>query len=153
LLFLENGYWRDHLALSWDLRTLKGREKIVEYLDSSHPRISVEIDRSSAFRRPQIAALDGIGEPQGIQFFINFVTHTGSGRGVFRLVNGKDDRWQILSLFTGLDSIETVIEPLGPNRSNGRCHGTTADAKYWQDYRKEQVNFAGSDPAVLIVGE
>ena len=56
-LFLDddNCYWRDHLALSWDLRTLKGRAKIASFLGSgngvSELKMSVEVDSSSARSR------------------------------------------------------------------------------------------------------
>jgi hypothetical protein len=31
-LFLPNAFWRDHLCLTWDFHTIKGAEKIKEFL-------------------------------------------------------------------------------------------------------------------------
>src|SRR6187431_2757849 len=35
-LFVEDGFWRDHLALSWALRTIKGRANIRTFLEAQH---------------------------------------------------------------------------------------------------------------------
>ncbi|KAJ6010310.1 Dimethylaniline monooxygenase (N-oxide forming) [Penicillium sp. IBT 35674x] len=151
-LFLEDGYWRDHLAISWDLRTLKRRNKIRQYLDGGHQILSLGIDRTSAFRRPQLAPLDGISDPKGIQFFIRFATELGSGRGAIRLVHNKNGAWRILSLFTSLEAIKGCEEPLGVRRSKGTRHDSTRNGKNWRDMREEQMNFTSQDPTVLIIG-
>src|SRR5690348_16329307 len=31
-LFLADCYWRDHLAMSWDFHTMKGREKVFQFI-------------------------------------------------------------------------------------------------------------------------
>ena len=85
-LFVENGYWRDHLALSWDFRTLKGRDKVVSFLQDNLCLTKVELDTSSDWRSPHIVAFDGAGTVKGIQFYTHFTTKVGAGRGVGRLV-------------------------------------------------------------------
>jgi hypothetical protein len=151
LLFLEGGYWRDHLAICWDLHTLKGRENISKYLTTGNRLLSLEIDESSAFRAPRIGPLDGVGDSEGIQFFIRFSTITGSGRGVVRLVYSAG-AWQILSLFTALQTLIGCEEPLGSHRPRGSDHQTTPGAQNWQDKRNAQQNFTERDPTVLIIG-
>jgi hypothetical protein len=51
-LFLQdNSYWRDHLALSWEFRTVKGRSKIQTFLGGSPLHLQkVTADSSGGFR-------------------------------------------------------------------------------------------------------
>jgi hypothetical protein len=81
-LFLPGGYWRDHLALSWDLHTLKGREQIQTFLDGESRLTNVEIDSSTPFRAAHFGPIDGFGDVNGIEFFIKLETEIGRGRGV-----------------------------------------------------------------------
>ncbi len=82
-LFVDGGncYWRDHAALSWDLRTLKGADKIAAFLRSSPLRasLSFEVDRSSEFRKPHQANLDCDGGRQGHRV-LRHICHERRGR-------------------------------------------------------------------------
>jgi hypothetical protein len=83
-LFGDNSFWRDHLALSWQLRTVQGHEAIMKFLEKCSGsrdglRLQkISIDRSTAVRAPKVWALDGAGEVQGIQFFFKAETAHGS---------------------------------------------------------------------------
>jgi hypothetical protein len=151
--FLNDGYWRDHLAISWDIRTLKGRGEISNYLRKGHQLTSLEIDVSSAFREPRIGPLDGIGDTEGIQFFIKFTTELGRGQGMVRLSCDSEGAWQILSLFTGLRTLNGCNEPLGFQRARGSDHRPVPDAQNWKDRRNLQEEFTETNPDVLIIGE
>lgn len=151
-LFVEDGYWRDHLAISWSLRTLKGRNNIVEFLTQQCPLTKVELDTSSEFRKPRVVGFAPAGDSKGINFFTKFTTQHGSGRGVVRLVD-QGGEWKIWTFYTALDEISGHQEPIGPNRPDGVKHGATPGRKNWLDRRQDEENFTGTEPDVLIIGK
>lgn len=151
-LFLEDGYWRDHLGISWDLRTQKGPKKIAEFLADGCPLEKIEIDRSSSYRAPQLGAFDGTGDVKGIQFFFNFSSKDGAGQGVARLAE-RDGQWKIFTFFTVLRDIKGHEEAVGPRRTKGVEHGGKPDRKNWLERRKAEVDFENKEPTVLILGK
>ncbi|KAF2107969.1 hypothetical protein BDV96DRAFT_531419 [Lophiotrema nucula] len=152
-LFLdENSYWRDHLALSWDLRTLKGRKSIWEYLQGSKtPVTKIEVDASAANRAPAVGPIDAYGDVQGIQFYITFETEIGRGRGTVRLAEA-DGEWKIFTLATHLGELKGFEESVGKRRTKGVQHGGNPDRKNWRETREADAEFEGSEPKVLILG-
>ncbi|KAI1496937.1 hypothetical protein F5X99DRAFT_398684 [Biscogniauxia marginata] len=150
-LFLENGYLRDHLSLTWDLRTLKGRDKIVSFLDGGHHLVKLDIDNSSPNHGPRVASMRYDASVKGIQFFTIVTTKYGSGRGFVRLVPDAG-QWKIWTLFTSLDELTGHEEPLGPNRAKGVQHGAQIERRNWLDRRTAEYNFGNRDPDVLVIG-
>lgn len=157
-LFVDQGYWRDHLALTWEFRTVQGTQEITSLLqDSSKSKDGfrlkeVTIDTSSAGRAPKVAALDGEGEVPGVQFFITFKTVIGSGNGVARLVN-DDGAWKFFSIYTALDEIDGHPELLGERRPKGVKHGEKRGPQNWAETRNQEITYQGeAQPAVIIIG-
>src|ERR1700761_2034700 len=152
-LFLEDGYWRDHLGLSWDYHTIKGKDNIANFLaQNGCPLTNLEIDRSSAYRSPQFGAFDGLGDVKGIQFFFNFTSKVGKGQGVARLAE-RDDQWKIFTFFTTLKDLVGYEEGTGLNRPRGVVHGGQMNRKNWSETRQDEFEFKDRDPVVLIVGK
>ncbi|GES63333.1 flavin-binding monooxygenase-like protein [Aspergillus terreus] len=149
-LFLEDGYWRDHLCLSWDLRTIKGQQNISRFLSDNDQLVKVEIDRSSAFRAPNVGPIDAF-EVMGIQFFIVVTTLTGKGTGVVRLAE-EGDEWKIFTFYTLLIELKGHEEVVCHRRPKGVQDGTHLDRRNWRDRRIDEADFQGKDPAVLIIG-
>jgi hypothetical protein len=150
-LFLENGYWRDHLALSWDLHTLQGRGRIRAFLTEGARLTNIDIDTSTAFRAPHFGPIDGFGDVQGIEFFISVTNEIGTGRGVVRLAESHG-HWKIFTLFTALHELKGHEEPVYHRRSAGVEHGGKADRKNWLDRRVAESSFEETSPTVLILG-
>ncbi|KAL1876875.1 hypothetical protein VTK73DRAFT_9105 [Phialemonium thermophilum] len=151
-LFAEDGFWRDHLALSWDLRTVKGRDAIVARLEETGaPLTSVTIDTTSAWRAPRFNYFDGHDRFQGIQFCLKIDTHVGSGRGLVRLIDVQGT-WKVWTFYTVLTTLRGFEEPVGPRRPKGVQHGANPGRKNWLDRRIEETNFENGSPAVLIIG-
>ncbi|KAF2787115.1 FAD/NAD(P)-binding domain-containing protein [Melanomma pulvis-pyrius CBS 109.77] len=152
-LFLsDKSYWRDHLALTWDLRTVKGAGSIVEYVKAtSTPITRVEIDSSSAYRAPGFKPIDAWGDVTGIQFFITFETEVGRGRGVVSLA-WQDPEWQIFTISTVLTELKGFEEATGKKRTRGVQHGGNPERKNWRETREADAEFEGSEPRVLIIG-
>ena len=152
-LFAEGGYWRDHLCLSWDLRTAKGRDKIKTILnETSCPITSIAVDTSSPFRSPQVVPLSVTGDVQCLQFFINVTTELGSGQGVVRM-SGDQGTWGIYTFFTTLRELSGHESATGTRRSVGVDHGSALKAENWKDQRNKEFNMEERDPTVLILGK
>jgi hypothetical protein len=152
-LFLEDSYFRDHLALTWKLRTVKGPENIREYLRTArNPLIKVQLDKSSAFRSPANAPIDAWGDVHGIQFFISFETEIGEGLGTVRLAETKEGEWKIFTFAIALREFKASPEPVNHRRTKGVEHGGNPERKTWLETREAEKEFAGVEPTVLIIG-
>ncbi|KAI0409490.1 hypothetical protein F4802DRAFT_593135 [Xylaria palmicola] len=149
-LFVEAGYWRDQLALTWDLRTAKGSEAIVNLLQEGHHLVSINLDTSLP-DPAGIADLRYDGSVRGIQFFTTVTTQFGSGRGLVRLIQDSGV-WKIWTLFTVLEKLNGYEEALGSNRASGVQHGARAGRKNWVERREAESSFQDSNPDVLIIG-
>ncbi|KAJ4368433.1 hypothetical protein N0V83_006790 [Neocucurbitaria cava] len=150
-IFLKDkSYWRDHLALTWDLRTSKGSDKVKSYLDSSKVQLTkVELDKSSAFRAPKFGPIDAWGDVKGISFFVKFETDVGRGEGIANLAE-ESGEWKFFTLFTVLKELKGYEEPVSRRRTRGVKHGGDPNRKNWKERReaeKEEV-----DPKVFIIG-
>lgn len=150
-LFVDNGYWRDRLGLTWDFRTAKGKERIVNFLQNNHHLVSVDIDQTPPNYGPKTVDLRYDGSVRGIRFFTTVTTQFGSGSGVAHLVQ-ESGRWKIWAFFTSMEKLKDHAEATGPNRSHGVVHGARAGRKNWLDRRQAELNFEDSEPDVLIVG-
>jgi hypothetical protein len=155
-LFLENSYWRDHLCLSWDLRTFHGPAKINSFL-AAHPKgiriKSVGIDESRS-GSVVVAPVDFYGDVEGVQIALTVSTDVGSGRGVAKLVKDETDgQWKVFTLYTALESLTGHEEKVGSRRPNGVTHGAEKGRRSWKERRDaEQECGVGEEPIVLIIG-
>ncbi|KAJ5759075.1 hypothetical protein N7520_006231 [Penicillium odoratum] len=150
-LFIDNSYWRDHLCLSWEFRTLKGAEALSKFVTKSASAIKFDIDYSSPFTAPHNGPIDAFGEVNGIEFFAKITTGFGNGRGIVRLAQ-QGEEWKIFTVFTTLAEITSHEEVVNGRRPVGVQHGAQQGRKNWQDRRTANEDFEEKDPAVLIVG-
>ncbi|OJA11571.1 hypothetical protein AZE42_07113 [Rhizopogon vesiculosus] len=99
-LFLEDGFWKDVIALTWDLRTFEGRNDITKLLDA---RLAV-----TSFREIRLLE-EPLCEPElrklfpdlaWVRFCFGFITMHGKGTGVVYLVPLPDSTWKAYSLGT-----------------------------------------------------
>jgi cation diffusion facilitator CzcD-associated flavoprotein CzcO len=148
-LFHENGFWRDHLALSWDLRTFKGRDAILSCLEHDCRMSRFDIDDTSAFRAPQHSSFDTLCQMTTIQFYHKFTTKFGIGRGIARLIE-VDGNWKIWTMFTSLEELTGFESLIKTRRAIG--HEQLVNGKNWWDSRKEEISFKINEPTVLIIG-
>ena len=142
-LFREDGYWRDIVAFTWNIRTMEGREAIRAMLGSQLPAIA-----------PQGLALDPretaeAGEQGSIEGWITFETATGRGTGHVRVKDGLI--WTLLTCLTELAGFE---EPTGPRRPMGAEHGYGQKRATWKEQRAAEAAALGTttQPYALIVG-
>ncbi|PYH88769.1 FAD/NAD(P)-binding domain-containing protein [Aspergillus ellipticus CBS 707.79] len=149
--FLEDGFWRDHLCLTWDFHTAKGRDSISALLESGRLPTKVEIDRSTPMRAPHVGPIDAFGQVTGVEFFITVSSAIIDGRGIVRLAE-KDGDWKVLSFFTSLVGLTDHAEAVNQHRPAGVKHGANPERTNWQDKRTAELNVEGKSPAVLIIG-
>ena len=157
-LFIETGYWRDHLALTWEFRTAQGHGPILQLLQRAAGSkdgfrlVKVEVDGSAPHRAPKVQALDPQRTVPGVHFFIRIETVVGRGVGVVHAVE-DNGTWKLFTLYTSLRELKGHEERTYKRRPVGVAHGGIPGRMNWAERRKLEVNFGdGSEPAVFIVG-
>ena len=135
-LFLENGFWRDLVAFTWNIRTCEGRAEIQAMLAATLARTKPDkfVLRTS--------------DAEGSWF--SFETEVGRGIGHLRL---EDDKcWTLL---TTLQELKGFEEKAGRTRDTGVEHGVIAGRKTWLERKLlNQAELASGErqPYVVIVG-
>ncbi|KAF4978552.1 hypothetical protein FZEAL_5085 [Fusarium zealandicum] len=156
--FTQEGYWRDHLALSWAFRTVQGPSNILEFLTSCADskdgfRLKkISIDTSSTVRAPNVVPIEGSAEILGVKFFFLVETSIGSGQGLAHIVEDNGE-WKIFTFYTRIDELKGGEEAINERRPRGVEHGGKPGRKNWAERRAQAADFEdGSEPAVLIIG-
>ena len=109
-LFLDDGFWKDHLALTWDFRTIEGRDAIRNLLDHRlAPTGLVDLRLShEPFQAPEIQKL--FPDLVVLRFNFEFGTKVGKGTGVFYLVPTPGAKWKAYTLYTTLHALNDFPE-------------------------------------------
>jgi hypothetical protein len=158
-LFHSDSYWRDHVALQWDFRTIQSASKITSFLQEFQPvcqlsKLSLQAEGKYV---PHINTPEK-GAP-GIDFvasMFHFETKFGKGSGILRLtLDDSGTQWKAYVVYTSLQELKGAEEPLGPKRvygtldsmPNGSAGGT------WKERREKTLKLeGGQQPTVLIIG-
>jgi putative flavoprotein involved in K+ transport len=151
-LFHADSYWRDVLALSWRIKTLNGRDAILQALpsearDAAPHGLALAADRAP----PRWVTRAGTAS---IEAIFKFETAQGRGFGMLRLIpdatNG--DRLKAWTLLTALDELKGFEEPIGTRRPRGQAYSRDFRGPNWLDQRNAANAYADRDPTVLAVG-
>ncbi|MGX4774268.1 flavin-containing monooxygenase [Bradyrhizobium guangdongense] len=151
-LFLAESFWRDALALSWNLQTLAGRETIVRALGTLAPMAVPARLRISANRAaPRWVRRAGTNT---IEAIFSFETAIGRGSGIVRLAPDAADgnHLKAWTLLTALEELKGFEEQLGTSRPRGQAYSRDFRGPNWLDLRNAARNYADRDPVVLVVG-
>src|SRR5215472_14333842 len=110
-LFHPDSYWRDVLALSWNLQTVNGADAIVQELPALAGRAAprnFRIDPERAAPRRVTRA-----GTNAVEAIFRFETSQGRGSGILRLIPdaGDRDRLKAWTLLTALDELKGFEEP------------------------------------------
>src|SRR3954452_7572145 len=120
-LFLETSFWRDLVALTWNLTTVENPDGIRAMLDAT-----LAHSRPHGFRTTEPAT-----ETEGvIEAWIEFETGVGRGNGLLPLRDGK--AWTLL---TELYELKGHEERRADKRPKGTEHGAFRDRETWLDRR------------------
>ena len=128
-LFGEECYWRDFVALTWNIRTVEGRDGISSMLVAT-----------LAHARPHGFALTAPVTRNGdtIEAWFRFETATGRGKGHLRLRNGEG-----FTILTTLQELKGHEEKAGFTREKGIAHGVRRDRRTWTELRQEEQQELG----------
>jgi cation diffusion facilitator CzcD-associated flavoprotein CzcO len=151
-LFHPESYWRDVLALSWNLQTIGGADSIISELKARAVDAAPDgfkIDPARAAPRRVTRA----GTP-AIEAIFRFETAQGRGSGILRLFPDAADgnRLKAWTLLTALDELKGFEEALGRSRPRGQAYSRDFRGPNWLDLRREAAAYADRDPTVLVVG-
>jgi cation diffusion facilitator CzcD-associated flavoprotein CzcO len=151
-LFHPDSFWRDALALSWNLQTVNGADDILKHLAvlgrSAAPRqFRIDPDRAPP-RRVRRAGTEAI------EAIFKFETLQGRGSGILRLIGDAADNNSLKAwtLFTALDELKGFEETIGSARPRGQSYSRDFRGPNWLDQRKAANAYADRDPTVLVVG-
>ncbi len=140
-LFAEDGYWRDFVSFTWNLKTMEGRGAIADMLAATLPSA-----------RPSGWTLEGEATEAGgiTDGWIRFETAVGRGEGHLRL-NAEDKAWTLLTTQYELKGHE---ERKGPTREKGVQHGVQKHRQNWLERKQAEEAALGytQQPYVVIIG-
>ncbi len=139
-LFATTSFWRDLVALTWNITTAEGRDGIRDMLEHTLPTAQPADFRAT--ESPSQA--DGVTEA-----WLEFETKAGRGQGHLRLIDGH--AWTLLTTLTELKGHE---ERRGPARPKGAEHGVNPERETWLERRQNEAEELGytTQPEVLIIG-
>ena len=140
--FLDDGYWRDLLAFTWNIKTLESHQEISEMLQAQLQHI-----KATSF---SIAPNKPAGDENGLSAaWLTFETDEVRGYGHIRLAGDK-----IFSLFTSISELKGHAEALGSNRPFGTLHGADKNRVNWKDGLAQERQELGytTQPYALIIG-
>src|SRR3954462_3004786 len=151
-LFHPDSYWRDVLALSWNLQTINGADAILKELraraaKASPGNFAIDPDRAA----PRRVARAGTST---IEAIFKFETAEGRGNGILRLIPDAADgnRLKAWTLLTALDELKGFEEQLGVGRPRGNAYSRDFRGPNWLDLRKASNDYADRAPTVLVIG-
>ncbi|ADZ91355.1 NAD(P)-binding domain-containing protein [Marinomonas mediterranea] len=139
-LFEEDGYWRDLVAFTWNIKTLEGRTAIRDMINETVSHI-----------RPTNWQLDeDVTEKDGvIDAWITFDTAVAKGRAYLRLRDGL--AWTFL---TTMVELTDYPEKRNKRRPKGAEHGANKNRQTWLEKRQHEEMTLGytEQPYCLIIG-
>ena len=142
-LFVEDAFFRDILALTWDFRTFQGTQEIKRFLQD---RLSEPKPSSFKLKDEFLGLQQPFPDIAWIQAFFEFETLVGLCSGIFRLVPLSDGKWKAHAVFTNLENLKGFPEKTGPLRDANPNHGK------WAEKRRKEIEFVNEEPKVVIVG-
>ena len=139
-MFEEDGYWRDLVSLTWNIKTLEGRENIKAMLEATVPE---------AKPGPWRVEGDATSDNGVISSWLTFETAASRGKGQIRLRDGKC--WTLLTTMTELKGFE---EKKGASRVKGVQHGARPNRQNWLERKTLEAAELGTtkQPYCLIIG-
>jgi putative flavoprotein involved in K+ transport len=135
-LFAEDGFWRDLVSFTWNIKTVEGPAGVKDMLDHTVGQV-----KPRAFRATEPPA-----EAEGVtEAWIEFETEVGRGTGHLRLRDGK--AWTLLTSLSELKGHEE-------SRPQGVDHGAEPDRETWLENREREAAELGyeTQPYVVIIG-
>ncbi len=139
-LFVEDCFWRDLVAFTWNITTAEGRGGVRDLVEATAAR--TQASHWGIAEEP--AEADGITDA-----WLEFETAVGRGSGHVRLRDGK--AWTLLTTLTELKGHE---EQRNGRRPKGAEHGAHRNRETYADRREREARELGyeTQPYVLVIG-
>jgi putative flavoprotein involved in K+ transport len=141
-MFAKEGYWRDLVAFTWNIKTMEGRDQVRQMLADSLARVKP--------RDWRIAEGETATEAGGVlESWISFETEVARGYGLIRVKDGL-----IWTLLTTMAALKGHEEKSGFTRPLGARHGVNPGAKTWKELRDDETKKLGTEtqPYALVIG-
>ena len=139
-LFTETGYWRDLIALTWNIKTMEGRDAIGDMAAATLPNTHA-----------RNFAIDGdVTEADGVtDAWLTFETDAARGIGHLRLSGDE-----AITLLTTAQELKGHEEPTGRNRDMGVVHGAIEGRRNYAERRADEAANLGytEQPYTVIIG-
>jgi Pyridine nucleotide-disulphide oxidoreductase len=145
-LLRSDASWRDLLAVTGQMRTSDGLGEILALLENAW---SGPLDRELTMGRVTRADFARRYGVDVIEAFFDFTTQAGRGTGIVRLK--ADDPsgpsgWMLLTTLRSLDKLTSARPANHPDAIR------TGPVRTWPERRREEVEYAHRDPAVVVIG-
>src|SRR5262249_6108913 len=139
-LFHRDSHWRDVLALTWRITTIKGSDAILRELRELDQARPADFRRSANRAPARHVSREGI---RAIEAMFTFETATGRGSGVLRLTPdaGSGNTSRAWTLLTALDEIKGHEERLGSGRPSGKAYSRDFRGPNWLDVRNAAAEY------------
>lgn len=154
-LFHPESWWRDMLALDWDMRTAHTSAEIEDLLRKRQGQARLakfKLQDKGKFQPHWEQVVDRLSWVSSMFFF---ETAFGKGTGMLRLTqDGGDGVWKAYAVYTSLQELKGFEEPLGKRRPEGTTESMPGGLAggTWVERRERQKEFLDSEPTVLVVG-
>ena len=150
-LFLPDGYLRDLLALTWDLRTFSGRAAIAEALKDTLAARTIS-GLAQASQPPEVFERRRFG--QTVEVFFTFETDVAACRGHLRLLQSGDAArpWQAWTVATSLEDLKAYPERVGAQRPVAADPGHGGEPGSVLTAAERAARYRTEDPEVVVIG-
>ncbi|KAJ6075889.1 hypothetical protein N7499_007870 [Penicillium canescens] len=153
-LFHTESWWRDMLALDWDMRTVHKAPQIAEFLRQHQSKAQLcgfRLQDQGQFQPRLEQVVSGLSWVSSMFFFESAV---GTGTGMLRLTQGADGVWKAYAVYTSLQELKDAREPLGKFRAEGTTESMPGGLAggTWIERRDRQREFLDEEPTTLVVG-
>lgn len=153
-LFHAESWWRDMLALDWDMRTLHTAAEIQDFLRKCAAQVQFsgfKLQDQGKWQPKVEQVVEGLSWVSSMFFF---ETAVGKGSGMVRLTQGADECWRAYAVYTSLQEMKGAEEPMGSRRAEGTTESMPGGLAggTWIERRERQKEFLDSEPTVLVVG-
>jgi len=139
-LFENSGFWRDLVTMTWNIKTMEGRDAIRDMLSATAKRTRPANWQVSEEATEQ----DGV-----IDAWVTFETVDAIGKGHLRLRNG-----QAWTLLTTMQELKEFPEKRKFRRTKGAEHGASKSRKSWLETQQDEQQELGysRQPYCVIIG-
>ncbi|OQE40946.1 hypothetical protein PENCOP_c005G05848 [Penicillium coprophilum] len=153
-LFHDDSWWRDMLALDWDMRTVHTATEIQKFLSKLQTKAQLSkfrLQDTGKFQPRLEQVVDGLTWVSSMFFF---ETAIGRGTGMLRLTQAEDGVWKAYTMYTALQELSSALEPLSKRRAAGTTESMPGGLAggTWIERRNRQKEFLDEEPATLVVG-